>query len=154
MRPSAVLPAILVTATLAGVAQAAVPTVRSPNAQTLSLARGRGLAIVALKGSILGRLRRGRVIVMIPERSSAVAHVYGAEHKHRLNAHAMLYRGSRLRYRIFGGRWRIRLRGGGVNAGAAGRGWFGLDGDRGTYSIAGRSPRHWPSAYRTFDLGI
>lgn len=153
MRSSALLVAFLGAALFAGTAQATVAVAQTANAQTLSLRGGRGTAILALRGSILGTLRRGRLIVTIPRHSTAVSKVYGAETRRRLSGRSTLYKGTDIRYRVFGGSWRLNIVGRGINAGAAGRGWFGLEGSRGTYSIAGGRYRAWPRVYKTFRLG-
>jgi hypothetical protein len=60
--------------------------------------------------------------------------------------------------RIFSGdgRWRIKLRGRGVNVSAVVRGALTLDGansgDPGLYAIDGGSLRSWPRTRRTFGL--
>ena len=144
---------VIVGAALAAGVQASAAAVRTANAQPLSLRWGHGRAVVAARGAILGTLRRGRLVVTIPDGSSAVVTVYGAEYRRRLSRHRTLYRGHWLRYRIFDGSWRIRILGRGVNASAAGSGWFGLEGTEGQYSIGGGSYRRWPTVYRTFRLG-
>jgi hypothetical protein len=153
MRRAALVIAILGATLFASGAEAASLEPLTANAQALSLDGGHGLAIIALRGSVLGTLRHGRLIVKIPRRSRAVAYVYGAESKRKLSARRTLYRGYRLRYRVFGGAWRLRIEGRGIDAGAAGRGWFGLQGTRGTYSIGGGAYRLWPRVYKTFTLG-
>jgi hypothetical protein len=148
-----ILIATLGAAILASSAQGAVLGPRSANSEALSLRWGRGLAVVGARGAILGTLRRGRLVVTIPKGSTAVATVYGAEYKKKLSARRTLYRGYGLRYHVFHGRWRVRIVGRGVNASAAGEGWFGLDGTRGQYAVGGGAYKRWPSVYRTFSLG-
>jgi hypothetical protein len=145
--------AIVGAATVAAGAQASTMSARNASARAFSLRWGHGVAVVSARGAILGTLRRGRLVVTIPRGSTAVAAVYGAEYERRLSAHRTLYRGRWLRYRIFDGRWRVGIRGRGVNASAAGRAWFELEGTEGQYSVGGGRYRRWPTVSRTFKLG-
>ena len=122
-------------------------------AQTLELRGGRGTAILALRGSALGKLRYGRVVVTRPSWSTASISVTGWETRRRLSPTKVLFKGSYLGYRLFGGSWRLKLVGRGTNLSAAGRGSFSLVGTAGTYSIAGRAYKPWPTTFTTFALG-
>jgi hypothetical protein len=145
---------------IALLAAVAVPTAgasaRQPmtaGAQTLELRGGRGTAVLALRGSVLGKIRYGRVVVTKPSWSNASVYVTGWEVRERLNATTVLYKGWYLGYRLFGGSWRLKLVGRGINLSAAGRGYFKLGGAAGTYSVAGAPYRAWPTALTTFTLG-
>ena len=130
-----------------------VATSHTAGAQTLSLRRGAGIAVVALRGSTVGRLHRGRLIVYKPRLSRATIVVWGAEYRRRLPGGRWFYGGTDLSYRVYGGRSRVRVRGSGINQSSAGRGWFALVGSRGTYSKDGRPYRPWPRVLRYFGLG-
>jgi len=143
---------------LVGVSAAvAAPVVRivahSPGAQTLSLRRGHGLAIVSIRGSTLGRLAAGRIRIYKPSWSTARIFVYGSSWHTRRPGGWRVWVGTGMTYRIYGGTWRARIRAWGISLSAAGRGWFALEGNRGTYSKAGAPYRRWPTSLRYFRLG-
>ncbi len=118
----------------------------------LSLRDGRGLAAISGRGTVLGRLRRGRIVAT---KNVLVAN-WGS--KRDVASNLVAYRGWRMSLRVFSGegRWRIRLRGRGVNVSAVVRGALVLDGansgDAGRYSIDGGPVRAWPRARQTFTL--
>jgi hypothetical protein len=117
-----------------------------PTAGTLSVERGRGVVMIDLKGSVVGRITSGslRVTDHTPnDRYTAV--VFGRKlTQERLGPRTILYRGLGLRFRMLGGGYRIVARGSGITVSAVGRGTVMLDGeqrfvgdDPGVYSIDG-----------------
>jgi hypothetical protein len=130
-----------ITALVAGAAAFAQPT---PG--TLSVERGRGVVMIDLKGSVVGRLTNGslRVTDHTPfDRYTAV--VYGRKlTQERVGPRTIVYRGAGLRFRMLGGGYRIVARGTGITVSAVGRGNVMLDGeprfeadDLGVYSLDG-----------------
>ena len=95
-----------------------------PSAGTLSVERGKGLVMVDLRGSLLGRLVTGtlRVTDTTPnDRYSA--RVDGRKvTQERLGPRTVLYRGQGLRFRMLGGGYRVVARGSGISVSAVGRG--------------------------------
>lgn len=132
------LATLLVTASLAGAAE--------PNAGTLSVERGKGVVMVDLRGSLLGRLAAGslRVTDQTPN-DRYVAMVAGRRiTQERVGPKTVLYRGVGLRFRMLGGGFRVVVRGSGVSLSAVGRGAVMLDAeprfagdDPGVYSLDG-----------------
>ena len=153
------------TLTLAGLA--AVPgalgaqsvAARTPGSVQLSLQNGRGLAVIQLRGALLGRIRAGRIV--------ATRNVVVRCWKYRTELASGL-----IRYRGRGedcasialyvssqngdGTWHVRIRGRGINVSGVARGSLTLDGANtgptGTYSIGGRAKKPWPRGSRTFSL--
>ena len=127
-------------AALAGHAAAAEPD------GVLSVERGKGVVMLDLRGSVLGRLTSGtlRVTDHTPG-DRYVALVVGRKVvQERLGPRTVLYRGQGLRYRMLGGGYRIVVRGNGIDVSAVGRGVVMLDGeprvpgeDTGVYSLDG-----------------
>ncbi|CAN5775909.1 hypothetical protein BH20ACT14_BH20ACT14_06720 [soil metagenome] len=131
---------IAAAAVLGGSAGAAAPDVG-----VLSVEDGRGMVMLDLNGSVLGRLSTGtlRVTDHTPrDRYSAL--VVGRKlTQERLGPKTVLYRGQGLRFRMVGGGYRIVVRGSGISVSAVGRGVVSLDGeprlsgeDVGVYSLA------------------
>jgi hypothetical protein len=133
---------------------------RTPGSVQLSLQAGRGLAIIQLRGALLGRIRAGKIV--------ATRNVVVRCWKYRTELASGL-----IRYRGRGadcpsialyvssengdGTWRVRIRGQGINISGVARGSLTLDGANrgptGTYSIAGHARKPWPRDSRTFPLG-
>lgn len=116
-----------------------------PNTGTLSVDQGRGVVMLDLRGSVLGRLGAGtlRVTDLTPrDRFGEI--VFGRKiSEELLGPRTVLYRGQGLRFRMVGGGYRIVVRGSGISVSAVGRGVVSLDGERrgeeatGIYSLSG-----------------
>jgi len=128
-------------AALAGLAGAA-----EPNGGTLSVERGKGVVMVDLRGSILGRLTSGtlRVTDTTPGDRYAALVVGRKLVQERVGPRTVQYRGQGMRFRMLGGGYRIVVRGIGIDVSAVGRGVVMLDGDprvpgedTGVYSLDG-----------------
>ena len=138
MRKLVLLACLLVAVVVATSAGAADPVSGS-----LSVDQGRGVVIVELRGSMLGRLGAGtlRVTDLTP-RDPFGEIVKGKNIEERLGPRTMLYRGQGMRFRMHGA-FRIVMRGTGIDVSAVGRGVVSLDGDRkadettGLYSVTG-----------------
>ena len=167
MRPlvlSACLLALVVAVTPAFAARVATPA-----NGTLSVERGKGLVILDLRGSILGRLGSGFVTVTDQTpRDPYTATVAGKKLKQvRVGPRTIRYRGQALRFRMVGGGWHLVVRGSGIALSAVGRGAVTLQADRvnplddaGVYSLDGTdcsvdamSCTPLPDALERFALG-
>ena len=142
MRISALLGcAAVVAAVVAAVAGAAEPA-----AGTLSVENGKGVVVLDLRGSVLGRLKLGtlRVTDYTPRDAFSEIVVGRRLTQEQIGPRTILYRGSSLRFRMLGGGYRVVARGFGIDISAVGRGFVILDGDPtfsgenvGTYSLDG-----------------
>lgn len=128
-------------AALAGLAGAA-----EPNVGALSVERGKGVVMLDLRGSVLGRLATGtlRVTDHTPGDRYGALVVGRKLVQERLGPRTVLYRGQGMRFRMLGGGYRILARGIGIDVSAVGRGVVMLDGepkvpgeDTGVYSLDG-----------------
>ena len=117
-----------------------------PTAGTLSVERGKGVVMVDLRGSLLGRLTTGslRVTDHTPNDRYSALVVGRKVTQERLGPRTVLYRGQGLRFRMLGGGYRVVARGSGISVSAVGRGVVMLDaepkftGDEvGVYSLDG-----------------
>ena len=137
---------VLLLCAFALVSVASTAAGAEPTAGTLSVERGKGMVMVDLRGSLLGRLTTGslRVTDHTPlDRYSAL--VVGRKvTQERLGPRTVLYRGQGLRFRMVGGGYRVVVRGSGISVSAVGRGVVLLDAepkfagdDAGVYSLDG-----------------
>lgn len=117
-----------------------------PNVGTLSVERGRGVVMVELRGSLLGRLSSGsiRVTDLTPNDRYAALVVGRRMTQERVGTRTVLYRGQGLRFRMLGGGYKVVIRGQGISVSAVGRGTVMLDAeprfagdDAGVYSLDG-----------------
>jgi hypothetical protein len=143
MRTLAILTCALIVscATIVSVSGAAAPEVG-----LFSLESGRGVVLIDVRGNILGRLTSGSVRVTdLTPLDRHWAYVAGRKiTQTRLGPRTVLYRGQGLRFRMLGGRYRVLIRGAGIDVEAVGRGLVTLDGeprfpgdDVGLYSLDG-----------------
>ena len=137
--------AVAVAAAVA-VAPAAATRKVEPANGTLSVVHGKGLVMLEMRGSILGRLGYGSVTVTdLTPRDPYTATVAGKKVKAMpLGLRTTRYRGQQLRFRMVGGTWRVVVRGSGIAVSAVGRGAVTLQAERlspfddaGVYSLDG-----------------
>jgi hypothetical protein len=136
MRKAAVL--VLLAGLLA--APAAASLVAGMGDERLSISDARGLVRIEGKGALIGRLDKG--LVTVTDLSPLDVNdpiVYGCDEEW-FRGPAYFCRGEDIRYRLIGGRWRVAIRGAGIDVSAAARGRVLLDGDgiyTGVYSTSG-----------------
>jgi hypothetical protein len=125
----------------AGIAFAA-----QPEGGALSVERGKGVVMLDLRGSILGRLSSGslRVTDLTPADRWAALVAGRKVTQERVGPRTVVYRGQGLRFRMLGGGYRVVVRGSGIDLSAVGKGVAVLDGeprfagdDVGVYSLDG-----------------
>jgi hypothetical protein len=142
MRTLALFACSIVLSAVAAAGARAVP----PTNGTLSVDHGKGLVMLDMRGSILGRLGSGVVTVTDQTpRDPYTATVAGKKLKLvRLGPRTIRYRGQALRFRMVGGGWRVIVHGTGIALSAVGRGAVTLQAyrlnpleDAGVYSLDG-----------------
>ncbi len=130
---------IAAAAVLGGSAGAA-----GPDVGVLSVEDGKGMVMLDLKGSVLGRLSTGTLRVTDHTPWDRYSALVGGKKltQERLGPRTVVYRGQGLRFRMVGGGYRIVVRGTGISVSAVGRGVVSLDGeprvageDVGVYSL-------------------
>ena len=156
---------VLLVAALAAVVLATAATaaaVRPPVEDgTLSVRDGRASIVVRLKGSVIGRLRKGRLVVTDSSDGATII-VRGEEDEIPVTGKTTIYKGSNIRFRIADDRrFVVRLEGKGMNFSAVGRGdgWIDGYGDPedglffdGSYSLNGTNYPTLPNERTRFDL--
>jgi hypothetical protein len=116
----------------AAIALAVTAAAADPDVGVLSVEQGKGVVMLDIRGSVLGRLASGslRVTDLTP-RDRYNGLVVGRKlTPERVAPKVMLYRGQGLRFRMVGGGYRIVVRGAGIDLSAVGRGAVSLQGER------------------------
>lgn len=146
MRTLALFACLLVLGLVGGTASATGARGVAPTNGTLSVQGGKGLVVLEMRGSILGRLGSGSVTVTdLTPRDPYTATVAGKKAKVlHLAPRTDRYRGQALRFRMVGGSWRVAVRGTGIALSAVGHGAVSLQAERlnpfddaGVYSLDG-----------------
>jgi hypothetical protein len=123
--------ATLACSIFAAAALAASAGAADPNG-VLSVDEGRGAVTLDIRGVVLGRLANGSIRVTdLTPRDRFVEVVTGRKmvEPERVGPRTVVYRGLGLRFRMWGGRYRIVVRGVGIVVSAHGRGVVTLDGE-------------------------
>jgi hypothetical protein len=109
---------------------------------TLSVRDGRGIFLVSGKGGVIGSIRSGRVVITDPVSGDGTGPIVSGDdwHKYRTDT-TTVYGGTRVRFRMIGGAFKIKVVGAGVNLSVVGRGTVTMTGagslDDGDYSVNG-----------------
>jgi hypothetical protein len=135
--------------------QASGPTaLRTAGVVGLSLRDGVGYAAVSRRGSLLVRVGRGRISVTDLPGGSAPS-VSCDRRGTRVSSSRVVYRGRRVSCRVFGGPWKVRIKGRNIDADGVVAGYLTLDreGAQGLYAIDGSRYRLWPATRTRFTVG-
>jgi hypothetical protein len=129
---------------------------------TLSIRDGRATMLLHVKGSIIGRVTKGRLTITDSPDSGATIVVRGAESAKDLTDKTTVYSGTSIRFRIADDRKvSVRLSGRGLNFSVVGRGegWIDGVGDPsagifydGSYSLNGDPYRSLPNEKTSLQL--
>jgi hypothetical protein len=123
---------------------------------TLSVKDATGKIMIRATGGFIGRFDRGsiRIIDPIPDDGTGPI-VSGEERSKDLTATMSLYSGTKVRFRLIGGKFRILINASGIDLSVVGRGTATLDGRGGSdgrYSFNGDEYASLPDVPSTFDL--
>ena len=159
------LKVLTIAALSAGVlAAAATATIARPPLEdgTLSVRDGRATIQLRMKGSLIGRLAKGQLVVTDSPDAGTTIIVRGAESERPLSGRTTVYSGRNIRFRIADDRrFVVKLAGKGLNFSAVGRGdgWIDGYGDPedgvffdGSYSLNGTDHPTLPNERTRFDL--
>ena len=129
MRHKALLISALILGSLAATAAADAARPRVEDG-TLSVRDGRAAIQLRMKGSVIGRLAKGRLTVTGSPAATTTAIVRGWESRQRdVNGRTVTYIGAGMRFRIADDkRFNVRLTGKGLNFSSVGRGDGWMDG--------------------------
>jgi hypothetical protein len=102
----------------------------TPGDGTLSVKRGRGLVVLKLKGTVIGRVNKnGRVQVKdIRPYDGNDPQLTCRPHPRRISSSVWLCKGRNIGFRVDEGRFNINVRGTGISISAVGRGSVTVDG--------------------------
>src|SRR2546430_15670630 len=135
---------LLTFAMLAALALPAASAARNQGAAdgTVSVRDGRGTITISARGGVIGSFARGSVTINDPIDGDGTGPIVtGDEWSKARDATTTTWGGTKVRFRIIGGSFRIVVRGRGINLSLVGRGNVSLIGagtaDDGTYSVNG-----------------
>jgi hypothetical protein len=137
--------ALLTFAVLAALALPAASAARDQGASdgTLSVQNGRGTITIAGRGGVIGSFARGSVTIGDPVEGDGTGPIVTGDDFPPVekNDTTTTWRGTKVRFRIIGGSFRVVVRGRGINLSFVGKGNVTLAGadsvDDGSYSVNG-----------------
>jgi hypothetical protein len=118
-------------------------TTASMSDGTLSVRDGRGKFTINARGGVIGSFARGRVIITDPVDGDGTGPIVsGDDWHHEKSDTTDIYGGTKVRFRLIGGTFKIQVIGRGVNLSVVGRGTVTVNGDDdalddGSYSVNG-----------------
>jgi hypothetical protein len=109
---------------------------------TLSVRDGRGKFVINARGGVIGSFARGRVIITDPVDGDGTGPIVSGDDWHHDRGDTTdIYGGTKVRFRLIGGMFKITVIGRGVNLAVVGRGSVTVNGegtlDDGSYSVNG-----------------
>jgi hypothetical protein len=132
-------------------------TTRNMSDGTLSIRDGRGKFTINARGGVIGSFARGRVIITDPVDGDGTGPIVsGDDWHHEKSDTTDVYGGTKVRFRLIGGTFKIQVIGRGVNLSVVGRGQVTVNGegtlDDGSYSINAADYLPIPSGPFSFAL--
>ena len=140
---------------------AAAAVAGTPGDGTLSVRDGRGMVQLSSRGTMIGRIERGRLVVTDPNPfDNRRPIVLGAESKSKSkNLKTTTYRGTDMRLRVNGGLVHVKFEGRGIQLSAVGRGRGLIEGagdpgisNDGVWSLNDEEDRSLPDVMTGFQL--
>ncbi|MDX6409894.1 MAG: hypothetical protein QOE13_2965 [Gaiellaceae bacterium] len=136
---------LLTFAVLAALAlpAASAARIQGSNDGTLSVRDARGTITISARGGVIGSFARGSVTISDPIDGDGTGPVVSGDDFPPIerNDTTTTWRGTKVRFRIIGGSFRIVVKGRGINLSLVGKGNVTLDGggtgDDGSYSVNG-----------------
>jgi hypothetical protein len=115
---------------------------RGQNDGTLSVRDGRGTILITVRGGAIGSFARGSVTIVDPVEGDGTGPIVtGDEWSKQRNGTTTTWGGTKVRFRIIGGMFKIRIQGRGIYLSLVGKGNVTLigagTGDDGSYSVNG-----------------
>jgi hypothetical protein len=115
---------------------------------------GNGRVHATMRGALIGSVQgTGTVTVTdLADRVTTQILVINESASWKLDENTTVYAGENLRFRVFRGKWRVKVQGDGIFVSIVGAGTLGFAGE-GRYSLAGAPYRPWPEEWTTLRLG-
>src|SRR5712691_6125458 len=115
---------------------------RAPSDGTLSVKEARGTILISARGGVIGSFAQGKVTIVDPVEGDGTGPVVtGDDWSKSRDVTTTTWGGSKVRFRIIGGSFRIVVKGRGINLSLVGTGKVTLSGagtdDDGSYSVNG-----------------
>jgi hypothetical protein len=134
-------------------------TTRNAGDGTLSVRDGRGKFVINARGGVIGSFVRGRVIITDPVDGDGTGPIVSGDDWHHDRGDTTdIYGGTKVRFRLIGGSFKITVIGRGVNLSVVGRGSVTVNGegtlDDGSYSVNGADYLPVPSIPFSFPLNV
>jgi hypothetical protein len=152
---------LLLATLLAAVTVPLAPAADTPGDGTLSVKQGRGVLTLKLKGTVIGRVKNGRVQIrdFRPFDPNDPKLTCRSGVRHNITTGMWTCKGRNIGYRVANGRFNVTVRGSGTWISAVGRGQVTVDGagdqgvNDGTMSIDAAPYESLPDFATTFFLG-
>src|SRR5439155_17876881 len=127
------------------------------NDGTLSVQDGQGKIVISARGGVIGSVVRGSVTISDPVDGDGTGPIVtGDDWSRDRNDTTTTWGGTRVRFRLIGGAFRVVVRGRGINLSVVGKGNVTLAGagtaDDGSYSVNGGDYSPIPSFQFVFPL--
>lgn len=154
MRRSLLTCLLVLVLSLTAVATASARVERGFADSDIELLGGSGRITATVRGALIGSLQgTGTVTVTdLPDKGRTEILVLNEDASWKLDSDTTVYAGDDLRFRVFRGRWRVRIQGSEIFTSIVGTGSIGFSGE-GRYSLAGAPYRQWPAEWTTLRLG-
>jgi hypothetical protein len=113
-----------------------------PNDGTLSIRDGRGTIFISARGGVIGSFTQGSIRIVDPVEGDGTGPIVsGDEFRREIDEKTDVFRGTKVRFRIIGGQFKIRVQGRGINLSLVGKGNVTFNGagteNDGTYAVNG-----------------
>ena len=123
-----------------GLPAASAARTRGPNDGTVSVKDARGWISISARGGVIGSFSQGKVTIVDPIEGDGTGPVVtGDDWSRSRDVTTTTWGGSKVRFRIIGGAFRVRVQGRGINLSLVGKGSVTLNGagsgEDGTYSV-------------------
>jgi hypothetical protein len=130
---------------------------RAASDGTLSVRDGRGTIVVSARGAVIGSFAQGKITIVDPIDGDGTGPVITGESWSRdLSDTTTTWGGKRVRFRLIGGFFKIRVVGRGINLSVVGKGTATLNGagtlDDGSFAVNGSDYLAIPDLPVTFAL--
>jgi len=130
---------------------------RTPTDGTLSLRDVRGTIVISARGGVIGSFAQGRMTIVDPVDGDGTGPIItGDDWSRDPNDITTLCGGKKVRFRLIGGAFKVRIKGWGINLSLVGKGTVTLNGagtgEDGTFSVNGGDYVAIPDTPVTFPL--
>jgi hypothetical protein len=154
MRRPLLIGLLVLVVSLTAVSVASARFERGFDDSDVELIEGSGRVTATVRGALIGSLQGTGTVTVTDLQDKVVTQtlVLNEAASWQLDSDTTVYAGENLRFRVFRGKWRVRVQGDGIFTSIVGAGTIGFSG-QGRYSLAGAPYRAWPTEWTTLRLG-